>query len=203
MNIIITGANSKIGRKLVPLLSKDNILSINDRSKTGRKYKNLLSLSHDLNSKKGINALLNESHEFSGHINGIINLTGYLSDKEFSDFPREEFLAEMNINLYSSYLMLQALEKNQYLLSEKFTVLFFTITDPEKLYKKITFHSISKTGLEKIVLAFNEIYKTSKISAKCIRLPDMQKEPSRLMELYELLLKLLKNPLEYPDILSL
>ncbi len=193
MNIIIAGANSKIGRIMVPEFQENHQLSINSREKGLYSQSKVLKNSLDLSKNKGFEALLKRSFDYFGKIDAVINLAGYLSKKELADFNKKEFCLEMETNIYIYYLLMRSLMKYQHLVSKPAVIINFTISDPEFLYKKITMHSISKAGLERLSRTFNEICGPDGITTICIRLPDMQKEKWALTRLCRILSSLLEN----------
>ncbi len=204
MNIILTGANSKLGRRLLPSLLEEHSLSINYRGYNGSEKDNLLVSSFDLLKKDSYERLIRRSFSKFGKIDAVVNLAGYLSDKSLHDFNRKEFHLEMDTNIYSYFLMVKSLIKNESRLTKPAIIINFTISRPHKLYRKITMHAISKAGLEKLSNTFNEILGKEKIITKCIRMPDMQKKQGGYAMFHRTIMTLINNKGNgFPDIIEL
>lgn len=112
-NIIITGTSRGIGYEIVPLLadSEHNVLALsrNEVPISGLGISNCICFPCDITSKKAIAKVSAFVKEKWNHVDILINNSGYLVNKPFSEITHEDFLRCYNVNVFGAASLTKAM----------------------------------------------------------------------------------------------
>jgi 3-oxoacyl-[acyl-carrier protein] reductase len=111
-NVVITGTSRGIGYELVALFANTdhNILALsrNDVPVSGMDISNCWCFPCDITSKKDVQKVSEFIKEKWGHVDILINNSGYLVNKPFNKLTSEDFMQSYEVNVFGAVAMTQA-----------------------------------------------------------------------------------------------
>lgn len=112
-NIIITGTSRGIGYELVPLFADAgyNILALSRNAApiSGLDISNCNCFSCDITDKRDIAKVGAFVKEHWGHVDVLINNSGYLVNKPFAKMKLQDFKESYDVNVFGAAMLTQAL----------------------------------------------------------------------------------------------
>jgi short-subunit dehydrogenase len=184
MNIIVNGGTRGIGREVAINLAQDinNSILVTGRNTTSLRdlannYSNITTLAIDLyNIDNQIFKLKEKLQIFSGNIDILINMAGYLSSKDFLETENNEARKMMEINFFGPASVIRAVK--QYMSSGSHIVNISSMGgfQGSSKYRGLSYYSASKAALacltECLAIEFTEFG----ISVNCLSLGAVQTE---------------------------
>lgn len=112
-NVIITGTSRGIGYELVPLLADrgHNVLALsrNEVPVSGLDLSNCICFPCDITSNTDIENVVKFVLDKWNHVDVLINNSGYLINKPFSQVTHEDFYRSYNVNVFGAAALTQAI----------------------------------------------------------------------------------------------
>jgi len=110
-NIVITGTSRGMGYELVPLFTNagHNVLALSRdvAPVSGLEIDNCSCFSCDITDKKDIAKVSDFIKEKWGHVDVLINNSGYLVNKPFSKLKMDDFMQSYEVNVFGAAAMTQ------------------------------------------------------------------------------------------------
>lgn len=186
MLVIITGASKGIGFELVKKFANTNylIIAVSRNTKSLNKliqdesYTNVLPLSADISTSKGINAVLSVSKKIKKPVSILINNAGILLKKPFIKITEKEIKEVYSTNVFAPFLLTQKLTP---LFSKKTKGHVVNISSMggfqgSAKFPGLSAYSSSKAALSGLTECLAEELKEKNIAVNCLAIGAVQTE---------------------------
>ncbi|MBL7916786.1 MAG: SDR family oxidoreductase, partial [Bacteroidia bacterium] len=186
MLVIITGASKGIGFELVKKFANTNylIIAVSRNTKSLNKliqdesYTNVLPLSADISTSKGINAILNVSKKIKKPVSILINNAGMILNKPFIKITEKEIKEVYSTNVCAPFLLTQKLTP---LFSKKTKGHIVNISSMggfqgSAKFPGLSAYSSSKAALSGLTECLAEELKEKNIAVNCLAIGAVQTE---------------------------
>lgn len=178
MNILITGANGKLGQNIVDRLYKDNNVFILSRSidKSNQIFgnkKNIYIYSCDLEKIDEINDSIEKIINKHNKIDVVINNAAVDIDQAMIETTKEDFEKIMKINLFAPYYICKNVIPN--MINNHFGKIINISSDLSmRTVKNATEYSMTKAGLDALTRSIAVEYGEHGIRANTININGMK-----------------------------
>lgn len=178
MNIVVTGANGKLGQNIVDRLNKTNNIIALTRNLTKSKNifkdtKNIALYYCNLANYNDIDKALNEIFENYKNIDILINNAALDIDKRMLDTSIDELEQIFKVNLFAPYYLCQKLLPN--MIENKFGKIINISSDLSiRTVKNATEYSMTKAGLDSLTRSIAVEYGEYGILANTININGMK-----------------------------
>ncbi len=186
MLVIITGASKGIGFELVKKFAGTNylVIAVSRQTKSLSKlindssYTNVLAVSADISTSKGINSVLTISKKLKKPLSILINNAGIIVNKPYEKISEKELKEVYSTNVFAPFLLTQKLTP---LFSKKTKGHIVNISSMggfqgSAKFAGLSAYSSSKAALSGLTECLAEELKTKNISVNCLAIGAVQTE---------------------------
>jgi short-subunit dehydrogenase len=187
MNIIVTGASSGIGYEVVKLFSRskdnkiiavarseDKLLKLKDECLRVNNNSNVFPVTIDLSEQNAPKALVKKVLTYFDNVDILLNNAGALLNKPFKEITREELTYIYEVNLFSPFLLTQALlavfSKNAHIVNISSMGGF----QGSSKFPGLSAYSSSKAALACFTECFAEELRQSQLKVNCLAIGSVQ-----------------------------